>query len=369
MKVQKISVVAVLIVPFAVLLIFFFNTRGSRVNNVQVPIITIPDSDTAFAGIFFRPTYSENDTSSQHKKIEKDFLERKEKMKIINEGELLHGLSFGFIGVQNFPLGTDSMEITYKQKDTDRIILISKKMEGIIDSIKKNTDTIKNVNYTKIYDSLRNEYDKNEMDIYQTEYKVMGYNHYFSLSGYEFKENETKFFIDKGTYNLAYVKWVNENKTDSQRVGMYLTKKIDIRYSSANKRILIPITESRHIQLKTILMATIFLLIGIAMYFFLGLPFQILLNISRGKAFCLGNIKYLNQMIFAACIFYTLVFLSPYLFQLIFIDKIPTEIFYSSFSKTLGRNFFSLFLISILFLIKKAFEKGYNLQEENALTV
>jgi hypothetical protein len=207
------------------------------------------------------------------------------------------------------------------------------------------------------------------MDIYQTEYKVIGYNHYFSLSGYEFKENETKFYIDKGTYNLAYVQWLNYNKSNRERVGKYLSKKIDIRYSSANKRILIPITESRYIQLKTILMATIFLLIGIAFYFFLGLPFQILLNISRGKAFCLGNIKYLKQMIFVAFIFYVLVFLSPYLFQLIFMDKIPTEIFYNSFSKTLGRNIFSLFLISILFLIKKAFEKGYNLQEENALTV
>jgi Protein of unknown function (DUF2975) len=314
MKVQKISLVAVFIVPFAVLLIFFFNTRGSRANNVQAPFVKIPDSDTAFGGIFFEPIFPENLSSSQYKKIEKDFRERKEKMKITNEGKFLNGLSFGFVGVLNFPLSYGYEEIPYQKSDTST-------------------------------------------------------NYYFSLSGYEFKENETKFYMEKGTYNLAYVQITKKKEMLERRIGEYFCKKIDIRYSSANKRILIPITKSRYEILRSILKATIFLLIGIAFYFFIGLPLQILLNISRGKAFCLGNIKYLKQMIFVACIFYVLVFFSPYLFQLIFMDKIPTEIFYNSFSKTLGRNIFSLLFIFMLFLIKKAFEKGYNLQEENALTV
>lgn len=368
MKIKKISFVAISVTIIVTLFIYLFNTMGHSVNNGQSSAVTIPQSDTAFGGIFYTPAFPENIPYSVCKKIEKNYTERKEKIRIINEGDFLNGLSFGFIGVRNSPLILDSIELPAKLIVLDSSNLVRKKMEIIIDSIKNERDYKKINKYTKIFDSLKNIYDEVEFNKLNKENKQLNYRYYLSLSGYEFRESNTKFYIDKGTFNLAVVKWNNETNAN-QRIGEYVNKVIDVRYSSANKAILIPISKINYQVVKFLFMLFITLLTCVSLYFFLGLPFQVLLNISRGYVFCPDNIKYINQTTNVAFLFYLFSTILPYLFNLIFINRIPKEIFNNTFLTTLGSNIYGLLTIVTLFLIKKAFQKGNDLQNEQDLTV
>ncbi len=368
MKIQKISLVAISISAIVILLIYLFNTSGHSVNNGQSSFITTPESDTAFGGIFYTPSFPENIPYSTYKKIEKDFIERKEKIRIINEGDFLNGLSFGFIGVRNSPIILDSVELPTKLFVLDSSKIVRKKIDAIIEYIRIEKDSTKINYYTYTYDSLKNIYDRIEFNKIYIESNQKYYSHYLSLAGYEFKENDTKFYMNKGSFNLAVVNWNNETNAN-QRNGEYKNKVIDVRYSSANKAILIPISKIKYETLRTLLMIIITLLTGVSLYFFLGLPFQVLLNISRGNAFCSDNIKYIKQTTYVSSFFYVLSVTLPYLFYLIFKHRIPEEIYHNTFLTTLVNNFYGLLVILTLFMVKKAFQNGYNLQQEQDLTV
>ena len=104
-------------------------------------------------------------------------------------------------------------------------------------------------------------------------------------------------------------------------------------------------------------------------YFYVVLPCKIILDISKGKAFIAKNVQRFNFMAVILLVYAILFILSPYLFKLIYHTLIPNEFMLPPFVTTL-QKLLPVCLIAIgLFIIGKAFEKGYNLQRENALTI
>ena len=68
-------------------------------------------------------------------------------------------------------------------------------------------------------------------------------------------------------------------------------------------------------------------------------------------------------------VYASLTMLAPYMIKFVFRKLIPEELRLEPFSSRIEANLY-LFLIAIaLFIIGKAFQKGYNLQEEEDLTV
>ncbi len=194
---------------------------------------------------------------------------------------------------------------------------------------------------------------------------------YFSLNGYT-ADNENKFYIDNGSYNIAFIKWDKEESSKGNKLGKsghYEHKQIKVRFNKSNNSINIPISFKLHGILKIALMITITFLIGFSLYFFIGLPVQILLNISRGKVFILNNLKYINQICLALMMATSFTIFLPMVLHLIFMNRIPSEIYPNSIFSILASGFGYIIATIVLLLIRKAFKKGYELQQENALTV
>jgi hypothetical protein len=195
---------------------------------------------------------------------------------------------------------------------------------------------------------------------------------YLGLKNYKLRDEYTKFYMDKGTYNLAIVKWDTPDKWESSsydKTGYYVSKKIGVRYSEHNKKVLIPISKRAYDNIKFSGKILTWLFVFFSLYIFIGLPFQILLNISKGRAFNIKNIKYLKTITITTCIISLLSLSQPYLTALIFKNKIPGEISQAGFMEITSDNFSMIVFSIALVFIAKAFMKGYRLQQEQDLTV
>ena len=104
-------------------------------------------------------------------------------------------------------------------------------------------------------------------------------------------------------------------------------------------------------------------------YIIIGLPASILLSISRGKAFTLRNIRDMKTIYRFLLLTGLLKSVVPYLKEWVLSDYI-----HGIYIATEGANSFISALPLLLsgagvFLICKAFQKGYKLQEEEDYTV
>ena len=108
---------------------------------------------------------------------------------------------------------------------------------------------------------------------------------------------------------------------------------------------------------------------GIAIiYFYVGIPIQILVNISRGDAFSVININYLKAVTKFSIALTLFSFIIPRLLGFILVKDFYKD-FTESNSDTVLNVLKSIFMIVGLILIRKAFIKGKNLQQENELSV
>jgi Protein of unknown function (DUF2975) len=363
MKNFKFSFIALLVTISIFLFCYVYFTYGKVASNSKISTVSLPNNDTAFGGIFSTFNLSDSLPNYEYKKLEDNFKRKKDYQTSMNDGNYISCLFIGSIG-----FSAELLEnINYVMKSENDKEEMLKKMDSIIIFRENEKDDLKKQELTRTYDSIRKILEKETGFDLSNENRFSGKSvSYFSLKNYKLDE-ENKFFLHNGKYNLAFVKWKGEDSL--KKIGYYDHKEINIRYKKSNGSINIPISNKLHTYLKFLLMVTISLVSVASFYFFIGLPFQIFLNISRGNVFVNNNLKYLNQICAAAIIGSTIALLLPMLLHFIFMSKIPPEISPQSFLTIIQNMFGYIVACIILLLIRKAFKAGYDLKEENALTV
>lgn len=110
------------------------------------------------------------------------------------------------------------------------------------------------------------------------------------------------------------------------------------------------------------------ILFSLGILFFIGLPSQILWDISKGKAFSAANTKRL-LLVLCAVLFISIANLGVDLLHWLMIRPYLTEEFsYTIFPDLVSQERFLLYAL-IVFLIMKAFKRGFELQHEQNLTI
>lgn len=213
------------------------------------------------------------------------------------------------------------------------------------------------------------------MNRHQNTWNAMAVNnkdqyHYIGIDGYRL-DRESKFFIQNETYNLAYVKWdsTKKNSNSNWKHGHYERKEIPVRYSAEDERVLIPVTKFQYDALRALFYLLWFVFLVGMLYFFLGIPVQVLLNISRGLAFDENNVRYFNVIARLFFVLGLLYFVGPYILDLFLRIIIPADFKRPPFTAGLGSVCW-LFVLSIAVSITgKAFQKGNTMQKEQDLTI
>jgi len=285
--------------------------------------VTLPESDTAFGGLFYTPYINDSLPHNQYKKIE-DSLKRVKDILEYENKSVGSGRSIGFFGVSE--IQNSSQIFTPATRAEDRVSkLMQDSMTNYLteamhlnkaDSfakVKKAEEILwrLNVQTNKFNDSIMESSSKN---------------YYVSLKAYRL-DYETKFFIQNGTFNLAYVKWdsVIRRTYDSTRVGHYERKTIPIRYTTTEQVVLIPISKNQHrwisVGISILQVISIFLLA----YFFVGFPIQILISISRGEAFSKENISRLNILFIFLVAYSFILTIAPFALHFFFRKVIPSD--------------------------------------------
>lgn len=195
--------------------------------------------------------------------------------------------------------------------------------------------------------------------------------HYLTLHNYSLRDNDSKFFVQNGNNYLAVVNWdsISQGTNNTSKTGHYARKRIPVRYSEEGKNILIPVSRSQHAVLFIVIIVIIVVSILLGIYFFIGLPIQVLINISKGKAFTLKNISHLRKMTYFMFIYASLSLFSPYLLKLFFWKMIPNDFALTPFWLALLNNLYLFFIAAILMMISVAFNRAHLLQREQELTV
>ena len=194
--------------------------------------------------------------------------------------------------------------------------------------------------------------------------------YYLSLSNYV-AEPEVRFFIDNGTYHLAYVVYdsVVKRTYDSVKLGHYERKEIKVRYSKEENKVLIPVTKSWFTVLSTFILLLQWGAIAALAMFTVGLPVQILISISKGQAFTPKNIYRLRAIAIFFLVYGIIAVTAPYLLHFIFRHQIPYELQMRAGILAFMNQLIYFFIAAIVFILSVAFKNGYRLQQEQNLII
>lgn len=196
------------------------------------------------------------------------------------------------------------------------------------------------------------------------------FRHYLSLGGYDLAP-QSEFYVQNGNYHLKYVVWDSSTKKagNTYRNGHYDRKQIPVRYSTQNKTILIPISKKQFSIVYNTVETTLIITLLISIFVYLGLPVQILINISKGRPFDRRNIRYFKWMSYVLFAQILIGLTLPYIVGYVFRHQIPPDFERMSFFFSLLDKIYPLSIATALFIIGKAFQRGYNLQQEQNLTI
>jgi hypothetical protein len=322
-----------------------------------------PTNDTAYGTMFATLNINDSVPHYIYKKAE-DSLKKITDLRDYENKGIGAGISTASVGV---------VEIEHREHFFDNGLMKDAIYKSINDSIQQLTDwedTVKRkMNELKI-EKLSNrlkeraaEFDKNLGGEQNPDY-------YFVIKNYTL-DYPTSFFIKNGLYNLAYIKFDSTVKrsTGQTKYGHYEHKQIAVRYGNQNKTIMIPITKAQYQFLYNAIFISIYFIYLLSFYFFIGLPFKLLTNISRGKAFNKQNITYLKKMSYAAFAYFIVGIAFIFAMRFTYRNLIPNEFQTQSFLQIVADHLI-FFLVGIaLFIVAKAFERGYNLQTEQDLTI
>lgn len=323
-----------------------------------------PTDDTTFRNAFY--TYEINDSLPhyQYRQTEDSFKRIAYEIDQQNKGHFFHTKSwsvFGFSKIRNpFKLNNrvKARELLFKER---------------IDSIRQAAAALKDP------DSLNrlNEYEKEltqtwSFGKYDEIYDTLApddFDYFITLNGYKLPYDD-KFFVQHGNFYIAHLVRDNSKKKENGEASTYFTRKqVESRYHENENSISIPVSRSWY----TILNSTAFILTIlfwiVYVYIIFGLPASILLSVSRGKAFTAGNIRDMKVIYWFLIITGLLKSVFPYLKEWFFSAYIK-----GNYIAIEGANSFISALPLLLsgaavFLICKAFQKGYKLQQEEDFTV
>lgn len=273
--------------------------------------------------------------------------------------------------------------------DTVRPIPRSEQMQ-----VSHANDSLPYYQYVKLQDSLeqlaRNETSKNTLHPgwgisagsigaryswrtwydYTTNEDHMRTGYHLSLTGYGLAESSSTEWKNGKSY-LRYAVLDKENRVDARSVTRSwhsVTKEIPVMFLRENGELLVPVSEPKFSIVKKILFAVVLFFYFIATYILIGIPVNILLNISRGIVFTSVNIKGLHWISGFLLAYFLWNILSPYLMRFIFRDVVPDE-FSLSLVDLLSSNWKTGIAGILVVAIGRAFSKGYILQHEQDLTV
>ena len=338
-------------------------TTGSSSNTSS---INLPSEDTTFGNLFFSAYIPDSLPYAKYKivaDIQNAYIQKKEQ---INNGRALSGFSFSNLGLKSGFAETknyDELSANFSTKNILERLALKETINNLL-AKEKNRDTI--FKLQKKIDSITEYLQFHSFNVISEQRTNKEY--YFSIGKYELKDYDTKFFIKNSTYNLAKVKWQQNKNNPNNKIGKYYIDKINFRYSSTDKEILIPLNAKTYKFLE-ILLISLIVIAGIAIiYFYVGIPIQILINISRGDPFSVININYLNVIIKFTIGLTLFLLIIPRLLGFILVKDFYKD-FTESNTDTVLNVLKSIFMIVGLILIRKAFIKGKNLQHENELTV
>jgi hypothetical protein len=371
MRKRNISILAIVIagVITAYFSILFWGITGEKGNRVTTDIYPTYD-DTAFGGLFARPDLNDSLPHYLYQHLADSFKQVNDDRQQENRSLGLSGRAFGSIGV--YSMKTPAKRHAEKEQDMadmhktvnmlDSLTMVAyAKIETLRDkdSIQRIRDQLRDT--LAYFNSIRGgtTIESATDDLY-----------YLSLQGYVLPER-TMFFVQNGTYNLAFLKIdsVKKWRDDTWRYGHYEQKAIPVRYVREEERLLIPISHGLFSFLNTLMDVFFFVLLFAFAYIFLGLPVQILINISKGKAFDDRNIRRFAIIAWAILVLGVFELLSPYMYRLLFWKTIPDDFTIPGFWPNFW-NYCWLIIVAIAaFITRKAFQKGNKLQKEQDLTI
>jgi hypothetical protein len=332
--------------------------------------IHLPSGDTSFGGIFYEPYVDDSLPFYQHKRITDSFKLIKDEIEHRNRCAS-SGMTLGAIGFANiiekkmFAVSkvTDRDALMIAQMDSiDALINLSKSL-NLADS-----NEIKKIQ--KLASEISQRYRERTRKISDSINNFSEKSYYFTLSGYE-TDMSNHFFIQNGTYNLAYPVYDSLVKRahGSSYVGHYERIQIPIRYSKEDKRVLIPVSKSNYRIIAAAISIGTWLILALHLFFVLGLPLQMLISISRGKAFTESNIFRLRAIALFLVLYGCIKTFLPNLLRVFFGNMIPHELTLASISASFFNDFIYYFLAAVVFVISLAFKKGFQLQHEQNLTI
>ncbi len=361
-----------IIISIVISCFLFYLIKRINVSTGPFPMdwsVSLPTDDTSFGGLFAQPQINDSLPHYEYKKIEDSLQRIKNAAEFENNSNPEGGQSIGSFGVYNIrkDIGKrfkNPVEINPEFRTTidslDQLYLKLAKLKNqdSAKALQKEIDETRWLSTKKLNaNSLKEEIPAEKL-------------YFIGVGGYS-TDYDTKFFIQNGTYNLAYVVWdsVKKRTYDSTKTGHYERKQIDVRYSEKDKIVLIPISKKSYNILNTLLNIAFFLLIFYSILVLLILPFLLLVAISRGHAFTAGNIKALKIISFSLFLFTLIKLCAPYIIRFFFRKKIPAEMELTPFTQLVSNNMSLIFSFIAVFLLMKAFKKGYKLQQEQDLTV
>jgi DUF2975 family protein len=330
--------------------------------------IDLPQGDTAFGGIFYTSRFNDSLPHYLYQHMEDSISKVKAEQEIENRGVSGDGMSVGLFGIY---------VMDRPEKHTHKEYLIKESLERLdnatIAANQRMAATTNKDSIEKIKNQLRD-----SLDYYKRFYgkriaiagKGKDQYYYIGIDGYRL-DRESKFFIQNETYNLAYVKWdtARSNSNNNWKHGHYERKEIPVRYSAENERVFVPVTGHQYEALRSLFYVLWFVFLVGALYFFVGIPVQVLLNISRGLAFDENNVRYFRviaRLFFVSGLIYLF---GPYILDLFLRMIVPADFKRAPFTEGLSTPLW-LFVLSItVFITGKAFQKGNTMQKEQDLTI
>lgn len=372
MRKRSVSTLALAIAGLVTVFLFIMFKTVTSISDLSVDYrgssIDMPESDTAFAGIFYTPRFNDSLPHYLYRRMEDSAKRAKNENELENRSVSASGISMALFGVYCM----DAPKV-HTSKDQLMKELVHKLDNATIAAGQRISTTANKDSIEKIKAQLRDSlayYKRYYEKLIAITEKYNGKYYYVGFDGYKLDE-DSKFFIQGETYNLAYVKWdtAKRNTNSNWQHGHYERKVIPVRYSAENARVLVPVSRQQYQALQALLYVLMFALLVTGLYFFIGIPVQVLLNISRGRAFDENNVRYFNVIARLFFVLGLLYLFGPYIMDLFLRSIIPADLKRPPFTEGLGKICW-LFVLSIaVYITGKAFQKGNSLQKEQDLTI
>jgi hypothetical protein len=330
--------------------------------------VSLPEGDTAFGGLFYEPRFNDTLPYYIYRELERIAKNVKAERDLENRSVAVSGVSISLWGLYSIEEpGDRSWKENLMRQLFFQLDNVEKKASLKI-AATTNKDSIEKI-YKLLGDSIlyyRDSYNKQFDAVHRNREKY----YYVALDGYKI-DVESKFFIQNGTYNLAYVKndVIKKKKEGTWKFGHYERKKVPVRYAAEHERVLIPVNKQLYDGMYVLIHVLLWGVLFVGLYFFLGLPVRILVSISKGKAFDDINVRRFNTIACAILVLGLFKLIFPYLLDFLLRNKVPDDFMLPSFITELW-NFGGWFLLALaVFITGKAFQKGNRLQKEQDLTI